>query len=240
MSAPAIFGGDVSFVDPLEARPESTAVVVTDMQLSNTSLEHGVNRALDRIRPGSVDYIDARVRGVVLPAVTRLLRASRERGVVVIYLALGSAYRDLRDMTPRTRGFVRRLEAASGIEDILWRGDPGYAFCPEIAPRDSDIVVRKTAWGAFNSSALEQVLRDRRIDTILMSGVTTNCCVETTARDAADRGYGVAIVEDCVADFDLAAHQAALDAFRFNFGHVLPSVESATTLLDASSGAGQA
>lgn len=232
MTGGTVFDGELTFVAPIAAIPDSTAVVVTDMQLSNTSSAHGVNLALDRVAPGSAEHINRRVRDVVLPGLERLLAEARRRDVLVVYLTLGSQYRDLRDMTARTRAFVRRLERESGVPDILWAGDPGYKICPSIEPADGDLVVPKTGWGAFNSSVLDTLLRDRGIDTLLMTGVTTNCCVETTARDAADRGYGVALVDECTADFDPEAHAASLRAFHFNFGVVLPTVEDALALLD--------
>lgn len=233
MTGPRVFDDELTFVEPVSATAGSTAVVVTDMQLSNTSAEHGVNRALDRVAPGSADHLVARVREVVLPALTRLLEGARALRVPIVYLTLGAAHRDLSDMTLRTGRFVQRLEQASGVADILWTGDPGYQICPEIAPRPEDLVVRKTGWGAFNSSGIDQALRDRGIRTLLMTGVTTNCCVETTARDAADRGYAVAVVDECTADFDREAHEAALRAFRFNFGAVLSTADQATRFLES-------
>lgn len=226
------FDYGLTFVPPLAVAPRTTAVVVTDMQLSNTSPDHGVNLALDRIEAGSARHLNDRVRATTLPALQRLLPEARARGITVVYLTLGARRRDLSDMTPRCRAFVRALERAGDVPDILWTGDPGFAICPEIRPEPDDIVVNKTGWGAFNSSPLDQVLIDRGIETLLMTGVTTNCCVETTARDAADRGYGVAIVDECTADFDAEAHDAALRAFHFNFGRVIATASDAIALLD--------
>ena len=65
------------------------------------------------------------------------------------------------------------------------------------------------------------MLREHGLQTIVMVGISTNCCVETTARDAADRGYAVVIVDEACADYDEAAHDASLRCFRFNFSRVV-------------------
>jgi nicotinamidase-related amidase len=74
-----------------------------------------------------------------------------------------------------------------------------------------------------------------RLETLVMTGVATNACVETTARDAADRGYGVALVDDCLADYEEQAHEATLRAFHFNSGRVVGSVDDAVKALDEES-----
>jgi nicotinamidase-related amidase len=93
-------------------------------------------------------------------------------------------------------------------------------------------VVHKKTFGAFNSSDLDEVLRAHGIDTLVICGISTNCCVETTARDAADRGYGVVIVDEGCADYDEAAHDASLRAFHFNFGRVVRGPEEVFAAID--------
>ena len=67
----------------------------------------------------------------------------------------------------------------------------------------------------------------------MITGISTNCCVETTARDAADRGFGVAIVDEATADYDAAAHDAALRAFHFNFGPIFRTVDDVLAAVGA-------
>ena len=71
------------------------------------------------------------------------------------------------------------------------------------------------------------------IDTLLVTGVSTNLCVETTARNAADRGYGVILVDECTADFDERAQEAALVAFHSNFGRVVRTASELIGLAEA-------
>lgn len=214
-----------TFVQPLALVPERTAVVVVDMQYHDASIDQGFNLAMDRIAPGSMDYFNGRNEGQVIPAIRELLAYWRERDLPVIYLTLGSEHRDYRDLPPRFRAWVQQLERESGIKDIFWTGNPAFAIREELAPLDGETVIRKTTFGAFNSTDIERTLRNMGIDELVISGISTNCCVETTARDAADRGFGVAIVDEATADYDEPAHDAALRAFHFNFGPIFRTVD---------------
>lgn len=216
-----------TFVQPLALAPERTALVVVDMQYHDASVDQGFNLAMDRIEPGSMDYFNGRNEGQVIPAIARLLEFWRSRSLPVIYLTLGSDYRDYRDLPPRFRSWVRTLEQESGVHDLFWAGSPAFAIRREIAPLAGETVIQKTTFGAFNSTTIEQTLRHMAIDDLVVTGISTNCCVETTARDAADRGFGVAIVDEATADYDEPAHEAALRAFHFNFGPIFRTVDDA-------------
>ena len=222
-----------SFAPPIEWRPESTALMVVDMQYHDASPDHGWNLAFERIAPGSMDYFNERNEHTVIPAIARLLAVWRKRGWPVVYLTLGSDHRDLRDLPPRLRAAIRDLEERSGVHDMFWSGNPAFAIRRELAPLDDELVVQKQTFGAFNSVDLEPILRERGIDTLVMTGITTNCCVETTARDAADRGFQVAIVAEATADYEEAAHDASLRAFHWNFGPVLATVDDVVATVAA-------
>jgi biuret amidohydrolase len=179
-----------------------------------------------------MDYFNDRNENLVVPGIARLVDGFRERNLPIVYLCLGSDYRDMRDVPKRLRDWIRQVEKESGIEDIFWSQNPAYAIRREFAPRESDTIIKKTTFGAFNSSVIEPTLEAMGIDTLVITGISTNCCVETTARDAADRGFACAIVEECVADYDEAAHDAALRGFHFNFGRVLSSTDETLKVID--------
>jgi nicotinamidase-related amidase len=226
------FDLEKTFVQPVELAPERTAVLVIDMQYSDASADQGFNLAMDRIFPGSVDYFNERNENVTLPNIRRLLDAARPRGVHVVYLTIGARHRDLRDFPERTRRWIREVEERSGVEDIFWCGAPWFDIREEISPQKEDTIVNKTAFGAFNASNIDDVLRGLGVDSLIITGISTNHCVETTARDAADRGYGCVIVDEATADYDEAAQDAALRAFHFNFGRVLRRVDDVVEHLD--------
>jgi nicotinamidase-related amidase len=221
-----------TFVQPVELEPARTAVVVVDMQYSDASADQGFNVAMDRIYPGSVDYFNERNERLTVPSIRRLLAAARERGVHVVYLTIGAEHRDLRDFAPRTRRWIHEVEERSGVRDIFWCGAPWFAIREELAPVEGDTIVNKTTFGAFNGSDIDDTLRRLGIESLVITGISTNHCVETTARDAADRGYGCVVVDEATADYDDDAQDASLRAFHFNFGRVVRTVDEVIGHID--------
>jgi nicotinamidase-related amidase len=212
--------------------PERLALVVVDMQYNDASPDHGFGLALSRIEPGSMDYFNERNEMVVVPNTARLVAAFRERGVPVVWVCVGSQYRDLRDLPSRHREWIRRIERESGVADILWAENPAYAIRRELNPLEDDTVVRKTAFGAFTSSTIDETLRSMGVDSIVVAGIATNCCVSTTVRDAADLGYGVVLVEECTGDYDRVTHETAVRGLYFNFARVAITVDEVVAALD--------
>ena len=79
---------------------------------------------------------------------------------------------------------------------------------------------------------LEQVLRELGVESLIVTGISTNCCVETTTRDAADLGFGCVVVDEGTADYDAEAHDAALRALYFSFARILGSAEDVVAALE--------
>ncbi|HEY3216170.1 MAG TPA: cysteine hydrolase [Candidatus Eisenbacteria bacterium] len=233
MAGERFFDYGRTFVQPIPMRPQETALLIIDMQYHDASPDHGFNLALDKLDPGCMDYFNKRNEEVVIPTIRRLLGFFRSRGLRVVYLTLGSKYRDLRDVPDRLRRWIRQLEHESGVLDIFWAGNPAFAIRKEIEPLPDETVIAKTTFGAFNSSPIEQVLRELGVRTLIITGISTNCCVETTARDAADRGFACVIVDEGTADYDEDAHDAALRAFHFNFGRVVRTAQDVSAALGA-------
>jgi nicotinamidase-related amidase len=214
-------------------RDSSTALVIIDVQYRDASADHGVCLAMQRILPGSMDYFIDRVEHTMIPTIRTLLDYFRKHRLPVIHVLLGSDYKDLRDCPARFRAWVHKLEQESGVQDIFWSGGRNYEVRDEIAPIAGETIVRKLTMGAFNSGNIDTVLRSMGITTLVVTGVSTNACVETTARDAADRGYGCVIVDQGTADYDAQAQDATLRAFHFNLGRVVPSAAEVIAALDA-------
>jgi nicotinamidase-related amidase len=213
-------------------RNKSTALLIIDMQYNDASVDQGFNLALDKIAPGSMDHFNQRNETVVIPAIRKLLDFFRSHDLPVIYLLLGSDYRDLRDVPARLRTWIRDVEKKSGVTDIFWSGNPAFKVRREIAPVEGETLIKKTTFGAFNSSNIDQVLQLLEVETLVVTGISTNACVETTARDAADRGYACVIVDEATADYDEAARDAALRGFHFNFGRVVRSAADIVSALE--------
>lgn len=106
----------------------------------------------------------------------------------------------------------RRRPAGERPPDQFAPGSWGWQLVDGLEPRDGELVVHKPRYDAFVRTSLEEDLRARGIDTVVVTGVITNCCVDTTARSAFMRGFDVLVLEDCVATFaeERDLHDAAL------------------------------
>ena len=91
-------------------------------------------------------------------------------------------------------------------------------FSPNCMPIEGEPVVNKTSRSAFNSTAIDQLLRNLEVTCLIVAGVSTSSCVETTARDAADRGYRVAIIEDASAELDEPSARRNAQTVRRSLG----------------------
>lgn len=233
MTQTRFFDFGLTFVRPvLLARDRSSALLIIDMQYHDASPDQGFNLAVEQIQPGAMKYFNERNEHVVIPTIRELLEYFREQSLPVIYLTLGSDYADYRDIPPRMREWIRDVEERSGVRNIFWTGNPAFAIRREIKPLPGETTICKRTFGAFNSSNLDQFLRDTGVRNLVITGISTNACVETTARDAADRGWGCVMVSRGMADYDAEAHEASLRAFHFNFGRVVDSAADVITAME--------
>jgi nicotinamidase-related amidase len=177
--------------------PRTTALLVIDLQIDFLSPEGYFARK---------GYDPAPLRAI-LPTVNAVIDAARAAGCTIVHTRQG--YRaDMADMTPYERW--RRTRAGLDGTQVLLRSSPGFAIVPEIAVHPDDIIVDKTANGAFTHTDLDHVLRAKGISHLLFSGCTTDVCVHTTMREASDRNYQCLLIEDACASGDFYAHEAAV------------------------------
>lgn len=108
-------------------------------------------------------------------------------------------------------------------------GTPGAEIVPELAPRPGEAVVGKRRYSGFYDTALEGLLRDLRIDTLILTGLQTDCCVSHTAADGFFRGFRIIILEDAVAARTTEGHRGALTEMRRLYGAQVTT----TSCLDA-------
>ncbi len=231
MSEGDFFNYGLTFVRPVDLKKDGkSALLIIDMQYHDASLDQGFNLAVDKISPGAMDYFNDRNENLVIPTIQTLLEYFRANDLPVIYVTLGSDFADYRDLPPRVREWILEVEERSGVREIFYRENPAFAIRKEIEPREGEQIINKRTFGAFNSSDIDRILQWRGIENLVVTGISTNACVDTTARDAADRGYGCVLVAEAMADYDEAAHDATLRGFHFNYGRV---VESAKNVIDA-------
>lgn len=146
----------------------------------------------------------------------RLIAAAREAGVPVIYSRLVYA-RDFSNAGVRATEVMLRLKEAQVCPEGSWDAE----IVPALAPQAGELVIEKTRMSSFIRTPLERELRSRGIDTLVLCGVTTNMCIESTARDAAQLDFRTFVVEDAVGEVDPARHAAALTALRWAFAQVV-------------------
>ncbi len=231
--------GEISLLPPIDVQWGRTALVIIDMQYHDAHAEQGVVAALEKLYPGSTAYYAARLDTVV-PAIRRLLDYARAGGLEIIHLVVGSDYQDLRDFNARMRAWILDLQERAGMADFYWTQSPTYRILEPLAPAEGETVFRKRSFGAFNSTNFENLLREMGIDTLLVTGCVTNYCVETTVRDAADRGFSCVVVDEAVAGFSQDSHDATLASFRGGFAAVVRSADDMIALLEEKRGAGRA
>ena len=201
---------------------DRTALVLIDLQYMDASRAHGWGPALIRDHPAAAEYYFGRVESLVVPNAVRLLSAFRSEGLRIIHVTLGPVLPDGSDMTP-----LRRGDPGGALDALVSPvGSPGHAIVDVLCPREGELVINKTSRSAFNSTAIDQVLRNLDVTGLVVAGVTTSSCVETTARDAADRGFMTAIVEDACAELDEPSHVATLRQFVVRWGRVWSATEA--------------
>ena len=186
--------------------PRHTALLVIDMQR-------------DFIEPGGFGEAlgnDVSRLGAIVPTVSALMAWCRARGVRVLHTREGHRP-DLADCPPAKlrRGDPRlRIGAAGPMGRILVDGEPGNDIVPELAPLAGEPVIVKPGKGAFWATGLHELLRSHAITHLLVCGVTTEVCVQTTMREANDRGYDCLLIEDATESYFPEFKRATMEMIR--------------------------
>lgn len=183
--------------------PAHTAVVVVDMQRDFCV----PGWAFDRLG------VDISMYPPMIARLARLIEGARAAEVTVIYIQM-TVLPNRASESPAQIRFNLRLHLASHgeVEPLQYTADgsEGQRIIDELAPRDGDLVVKKYRSSAFWGTNLDMLLRSNGIKSVVMTGATTEGCVESTARDALFNDYYVVIAEDCVASDDREQHDASL------------------------------
>ncbi len=205
---------------PIKIDPQKTALLVIDMQRYFVSPYYPLMQTFEKLEPGVTGPYCERVNATVIPNIKRLQNCFRAQHLPIIYTAIGTCTKDGRDLNQMWKDLDQLSLNVLGKRMFPRVGDPSWEIDGSIEPYADELVVNKTSSGTFNSTMLDQTLRNMGIESLVVSGVTTDVCVETTARDAADRGFQVIIVEDACTAFSETLHRSALQAFSLAFGRV--------------------
>jgi len=200
------------------------ALVIVDVQRYYLEPEAPFYAYTESCWPGAMSYIGKRVRKTVFPAIARLRQSFSAVGWPAVYLRLCASMPDRSDLHRFFKSFNASAESAGFQNAYPLATDPWASVATEIAPTASDYIIDKATFSGFSGGSLERLLRSMDIDTVVMTGLATSQCVDTTARDASERGFMIVHVEDGQADYGLAEHDAALFASRgICGGHVVDS-----------------
>ena len=209
---------------PYEFDIASTALVLIDMQR-------------DFIEPGGFGETlgnDVSLLEAIVPATRTVLEAWRESGGLVVHTR--EAHKaDLSDCPPakRNRGNpTLRIGDDGPMGRILVAGEPGNQIIEALAPVEGEIVIDKPGKGAFYATGLHELLQARGITHLLFGGVTTEVCVQTSMREANDRGYDCLVPEDCVGSYFPEFQQMGLKMIKAQ-GGIFGWVSSSAKVLAA-------
>ena len=139
----------------------------------------------------------------IVPSLKALLEGFRRLDLTIVH-TLECHAPDLSDCPPSK---IKRGKGALTIGDvgpmgrILIKGEPGNGIIPELAPLEGEVVIYKPGKGAFYATPLQSILQEKGITHLLITGVTTEVCVQTTMREANDRGYECVMVEDATESY---------------------------------------
>jgi len=204
---------------PIELDPSRTALIIVDMQRYFTQRLFPFTDVFEKISPGVCSGYLRRVREIVIPSIQRLLAHFRKHGSSIVFTAIGSGAKDGNDLPCWLRSFdeVGLITLGSRIWPPI--GDASWEIDEALKPRPDEIVLNKVSAGTFATTDLEQRLRDRGIENVVVTGVATDVCVSTTAREAADRNFKVVVVGDACTTLSEHLHQANLETLHV-FGWV--------------------
>ena len=189
-----------------DLRPGAAALLIIDMQR-------------DFLEPGGFGAMlgndVGQLRRTIAPN-QRLLAAWRAARLPVIHTREGHRP-DLTDLPPAKK---IRGRSATSIGDpgpmgrILVRGQAGHDIIPELAPKPNEPVIDKPGKGAFFATDLHAILQNLGITQLVVTGVTTEVCVNTTVREANDRGYDCLVVSDCCGSYFPEFHRIGLEMIK--------------------------
>ena len=189
-----------------------TAIIMIDMQ-RDFILPGGFGASLGN---------DVSRLAATVPVARQLLDWCRARGMLVVHTKEAHAG-DLSDcpLSKRKRGNpIVRIGDPSPMGRILIEGEEGSDFVDELAPLPSEVVIVKPGKGAFHATDLGDVLSKANITHLLFGGVTTEVCVQTTMREANDRGYECLLIEDATDSYFPEFKQATINMIRAQGGIV--------------------
>jgi nicotinamidase-related amidase len=208
-----------------ELEPQKTCLVVIDMQYGAASRTEGLGkwRASQGISEEGKWRFD-RIEQLITPNIQRLLDYFRKNSLPIVYTTVGAERADFTDVPLHMRTKFKQGD--------IRVGSPVHNILEELKPRPGEIVLNKPTMSAFPSTRIHEVLQELGVSYLVFTGVSTNFCVDATARNATDYGYLCTLVEDASGANREEWHNNTIDTWRRIFGKVA-STEQLIAQLDA-------
>ncbi len=188
--------------------PEHTALIIIDVQ-NDFCARGGFLSDLGR---------DMSMVQAMVPRLDSFISRARDAGAMIVFV------RALTDDPYLSPEWAQKWTKSPSGKGLCLKGAWGTELYL-LQPQAGDVVITKHRYSAFKGTDLDLVLRSKGIKTLLMSGVSTNVCVESTARDGHQMDYYIVFLEDCVANTDRQAHENTLENIRRYFGEVCSSAD---------------
>src|SRR5581483_4253208 len=198
---PAAQGPGMTELDRNWVAPARTALVLVDMQVDFAADDGAMGKAGHDLKPAQAAVVKAE----------QLATAARAAGVALVFVRLitrpGEESETLRE--------YQRRRGTEHDTPLCVEGSHGAEFVGP-RPQSGDYVVSKSRYSPFTGTRLEESLRAMGRDTLVIAGLTTECCIDATARDAFERDFHVFIAADAVAAYEPDLHKVALKALELN------------------------
>jgi len=189
--------------------PKHAALIVVDVQNDFCHEKGHIGRQGRDVRP----------RQEMVTRLLKLIGSARQHKIPVIFL------RHINNPNVMSPASVeQKLRMFSGDETICLEGSWGAEFY-RVKPEPGEPIVSKHRYSGFIETDLDLILRSKEVKTLIMTGVATNMCVESTARDGFMKDYHIVFVGDCAATSTTEDHEATLRNIRYGFGVVVNSDE---------------
>lgn len=195
--------------------PAETALLVVDMQRAFLEPDSTMGQAGFDVRPLQA----------ALPGVLQALATARAARAPVIFTRF-AYHRGLADFNLRGGQNAATKQRRLPIH-YLEEGTEGIELAAELARREDEFVIDKARASSFYGTRLEPLLHGLGVRNLVICGVTTNICVESTARDSAQRDYGTWVLSDAVAEFTPERNAHALHSIAWGFGEVVTTQDLA-------------
>ncbi|MCI5106738.1 MAG: cysteine hydrolase [Pseudomonadales bacterium] len=208
----------ISESDSARNRPWQSCLLCVDLQHLGCSEGFGVfeNHRESGVSEEAIQYYLRNVHETVIPNVRKLQDYFREHGLEVVHTRIQSLTEDGRDRSPEHKRLGLHAPPGSKLAQ----------FIDEVKPHKNEVVLNKTASGAFVSTNIEYVLRNMQIAELFVVGVYTNECVSSSVRSAADLGFDVRLISDATAAITGDLHEATLLTTKDRYARVLTTDEA--------------